>query len=129
MNLKRSILREKRPISDGYNTVQFYFYNILKMAKFGNGKQISDCHRVNVAGKEKYVCLSNVNSKNKCGGGTVLSLDCNRVSMLAVTMQLSFAKYYHCRKPGEEYMKAVHFLKTTWEPTSISELQKIQYLQ
>lgn len=75
------------------------------------------------------MCLWKVNSKNKCGGGTVLFRDCNSVNMLAVTLQLSFAKYYHCRKPGEEYMKAVHFLKTTWESTSISELQKIQYLQ
>lgn len=51
MALKRIILSEKNPVSNGYSTVQFYLYNILKMAKFRNGKQVSDCHRFKYGGK------------------------------------------------------------------------------
>lgn len=36
-------------------------------------------------------------------------LDSISVNMLVVTLQLSFAKYYHCGKLGKEYMKPVHY--------------------
>ena len=44
---------KKKPISNGYNTVQFYLYNILEMAQFRNGEQIGDCHGFRMVGKEK----------------------------------------------------------------------------
>lgn len=53
MNLKRIMLNEKKPISNSYNTVQFYLYNILEMAQFRNGEQISDCHGFRMVGKGK----------------------------------------------------------------------------
>ena len=93
VDVKETMLSEKKVKSQKLHTVWFHWYNSLKWQNHRDGKKVSDSQKLEIreggAGGRCYHKKGSTNTRNVCGNGTVLCLD------YGVIMQISHMLKVH----------------------------------